>query len=56
MTTYMLFLLRPFTELLRTFAISAVEDKKLWLCIIETLTKSFNFDEGGQSYYPWLFM
>jgi U3 small nucleolar RNA-associated protein 10 len=47
MSTYMSFLLQPFAELLRTFAISSANDTTLWLCIIETLTKSFNSDEGG---------
>ena len=48
MSTYMSFLLQPFTELLSAFAISSAYDNMLWLSIIETLTKSFNSDEGGE--------
>ena len=48
MSTYMSFLLQPFTELLKTFTVSSTNSKMLWLSIVETLTKSFNSDEGGE--------
>jgi len=40
-------LLQPFAELLRAFASSSTNRKRLWLCVVETLTKSFDFDEGA---------
>jgi len=49
MSPYMSFLLQPFTELLGTFATSSANDKTLWLCILETLAKSFSSDDGGES-------
>lgn len=55
MSTYMSFLLQPFTELLGAFTVSSARDKMLWLCIVEILTKSFNSDEGGE-YLPAVFI
>jgi len=47
MSTYMSFLLQPFTGLLQAFSASSAGDQKLWLCIIDILKKSFIFDEGA---------
>jgi len=55
MSTYMSFLLQPFIELLRTFTVSSTHEKMLWLSIVETLTKSFNSDEGGE-FLPAVFI
>ena len=54
MTPYLSFLLSPFVELSK-----GSDDEDLigqaQLCVVQTLTKSINVDEGGLYLYPPLF-
>lgn len=47
MSSYMSFLLQPFIDILKEYSESDTDDKELWLCVVETLTKSLLSDEGG---------
>lgn len=47
MNPYMTFLLQPFVESLKAFSSPTDDDPALWACIVETLTKSLSFDDGG---------
>lgn len=55
MAPYMSFLLPPFTETLEAYSKSS-PNEDLWLAIIQTVTKSLAYDEGGKSssFYPTL--
>ena len=48
MMPYMGFLLQPLTELLAESS-QKITDYDLWLAVIHTLTKSFEYDEGGKA-------
>jgi hypothetical protein len=50
MTPYMSFTLKPFNDILVTFSNQSTEDPNLWVAVIECLTKSFNFDDGGKNH------
>ena len=43
----MTFLLQPFIAILKEYSENNTNDKELWLCVVETLTKSLLSDEGG---------
>jgi U3 small nucleolar RNA-associated protein 10 len=47
MIPYMSFLLEPFIATLQAFSDGTVDNQKFWTCILETLTKSLSFDDGG---------
>jgi len=47
MAPYMSFVLLPFVEILKAFAGSSADDTNTWLNVIQTLTKSFSYDEGA---------
>ncbi|KII90106.1 hypothetical protein PLICRDRAFT_686024 [Plicaturopsis crispa FD-325 SS-3] len=47
MTPYMSFLLQPFVDILQSFANSSEDDTRLWLCVIQTLTKTLEVDEAA---------
>lgn len=48
MSPYMSFVLSPFVEILKALAGSSAGDKTTWLCLVQTLTKSFSYDDGGE--------
>ena len=48
MTSYMSFLLTPFTEVLNSHT-KSITSEDLWLVVIQTITRSLAHDEGGQS-------
>ncbi|KAI0063355.1 ARM repeat-containing protein [Artomyces pyxidatus] len=47
MTPYLSFLLQPFIDLLRDSSSTTDNQAEVWLCVLETLTKSFTVDEGA---------
>lgn len=47
MCPYMSFLIQPSIELLKSFTTSN-HDGALWSAVLETLTKSMNYDDGGK--------
>lgn len=46
MVPYMSFLVQPFIGILESFPTDESVDADLWISVIETLTASFNIDEG----------
>ena len=48
MTPYMSFLLQPFIDTLGQYTAASLEDELFWICVIETLSKSFACDDGGR--------
>ena len=50
MVSYMSFAWQTFLEHLRTFASKDVDDGKLWLSILQTISKSIAADEDRGSY------
>lgn len=47
MNPYMSFLLEPFVQSLKSFHAGNLDNQAYWTGIIQTLTKSFMFDDGG---------
>ena len=50
MTPYMAFVLPAFIDGLRGFWASSLDDVDYWTGIVETLSKSFAYDEGGERF------
>lgn len=48
MTPYMSFMLGPFIDILKGYSNLLEDDKALWSTVIDCLSKSFAFDEGGK--------
>lgn len=55
MTPYMSYVLQPSVELLTVEELETDERISLWICVIHTLTKTFEADEGGTYHVTWLF-
>lgn len=49
MNPYMSMLLKALCDILESFAASSIQNPSLWLSTVETLTKSFENDDGGES-------
>jgi hypothetical protein len=47
MNPYMSFLLEQFVEALKAFHVGGLDNQTYWMGIIQTVTKSFMFDDGG---------
>jgi len=47
MVPYMSFLLEPFVATLQAFSAGAADNQTFWTRLLETLTKSLSFDDGG---------
>jgi len=48
MVPYMTFLLQPYSDILTSFVKSSVDDIALWSAVIQTLTRTLNFDDAGK--------
>jgi len=49
MNPYMSMLLQALCDILESLAAGSVQNPTLWLSTVETLTKSFENDDGGES-------
>lgn len=49
MNPYMSMLLKALCDMLDSLAAGSIQNSSLWLSTIETLTKSFENDDGGES-------
>ncbi|RDB23790.1 U3 small nucleolar RNA-associated protein 10 [Hypsizygus marmoreus] len=47
MNPYMSFLLEPFVESLKSFTAGSFHNQAYWNAVVETLTKSMNYDDGA---------
>lgn len=54
MVPYMSFLLQPLSDSLESFKKSKTVEFNLWSTIIQTITRTLNFDDGGTSRSPQL--
>jgi U3 small nucleolar RNA-associated protein 10 len=48
MVPYMSFLLQPFSNLLTSFTSFNLHNFALWISVVQTLTRTLNFDDGGK--------
>lgn len=49
MNPYMSMLLQALCEILESLAAGSIQNPLLWLSTVETLTKSFENDDGGEN-------
>jgi U3 small nucleolar RNA-associated protein 10 len=48
MVPYMSFLLQPFSDVLTSFTPSNPHNFALWTSVVQILTRTLNFDDGGK--------
>lgn len=53
MVPYMSFVWQPYLKVLNDYSVSSLREQGLWLSVLQVLTKTLKFDEGGSFVRPF---